>query len=305
MTTADYPALYQAADTASTRAQKLYLRLFRGTLLFLISGALLGSVSIKSPEWHQVSSILAALLLGLSFVLSATLKILSPEKTWFGGRAVAESIKSITWRYMVGGEPYGIELEPQVVDAKFAKELGSILRERRSLAWKYADPADVPQITTEMGASRGMSTENRLSLYLTERVRQQRSWYGTKAKEAERLHMKWFCISILGQAAALISAILMIKAGDAPINLTGAFSAVAAASMAWLQMKRYQDLAQSYALAAHELGLIEIQAEHVRRLIEAESLQVRREAHLGSFVANAENAISREHTMWVARRDVG
>ena len=70
--------------------------------------------------------------------------------------------------------------------------------------------------------------------------------------------MKWFWISITGQAGALISAILMSVLADWPINLTGAFSAVAAASMAWLQMKRYQDLAQAYALAAHELGLIEV-----------------------------------------------
>ena len=96
----------------------------------------------------------------------------------------------------------------------------------------------------------------------------------------------------------------MIVFADALINLTGAFSAVAAASMAWLQMKRYQDLAQAYALVAHELGLIEVQAEDVRRLIETQAQRVHREEHLASFVANAENAISREHTMWVARRDV-
>jgi hypothetical protein len=54
--------------------------------------------------------------------------------------------------------------------------------------------------------------------------------------------MKWFWISIVGQALALTSAILMVAFSDAPINLTGAFSAMTAASMAWLQMKRYQDL---------------------------------------------------------------
>lgn len=304
MNRGDYPALYQAADTASTRAQKLYLRLFRGTLVFLICGALLGSAVVKSPQWHQAASIIAAVLLGLSIVLSATLKTFSPEKTWFGGRSVAESIKSITWRYMAGGEPYGIVLEPQQADSKFIGELRSILQERRSLAWKYSDSGDAPQITMEMRAKRSESAENRLSLYLRERVKQQRSWYGTKATEAERLHLKWFCVSILGQAAALTSAILMIAFADAPINLTGAFSAVAAASMAWLQMKRYQDLAQAYALAAHELGLIEVQAEHVHRLMDIQAQQAHREEQLASFVANAENAISREHTMWVARRDV-
>jgi hypothetical protein len=304
VTTAAFPALYQAADAASTRAQKTYLMLFRCTLLLLVSGALLGSVSVKSSGWYHASSIIAAVLLGLSFVLSATLQILSPEKTWFGGRAVAESIKSITWRYMVGGEPYGVELETRVADAKFADELRSILQERRSLAWRYADPADAPQITPEMQSKRREPAETRLSLYVRERVQDQRRWYGAKGAEAERLHLKWFWISIVSQATALTSAILMVSVTDAPINPTGALSAVAASGMAWLQMKRYQDLAQAYALAAHELGLIEIQAEHVRTLIRAQALQVHAEAQLASFVANAENAISREHTMWVARKDV-
>jgi hypothetical protein len=86
----------------------------------------------------------------------------------------------------------------------------------------------------------------------------------------------------------------MIRVMDSPINPTGTFSTLAAAAMAWLQVKRYQELAQSYLLAAHELGLIE-----------AQSLHVHTEVELSAFVANAENAISREHTMWVARRDVG
>lgn len=246
-----------------------------------------------------------AVLLGLSIVLGTALKILSPEKTWFGGRAVAESIKSITWRYMVGGEPYGVELEPRIAVSKFTDELRAILQERRTLAWKYVSPADAPQITPKMEAGRSTSTLERLTLYLHDRVSDQRSWYGTKAKEAERLHTRWFFVSWLGQAAALTSAIIMIRMTDASFSPTGAFSAVAAAAIAWLQVKRYQDLAQSYAMAAHELGLIEAQAQNVRLQIEAEALRTQAEHDLASFVANAENAISREHTMWVARRDAG
>jgi len=243
---------------------------------------------------RKLLAILSAVLLGISFVLNATLKILSPEKIWFGARAVAESIKSITWRYIVGGEPFSIDLEPQTADLQFVDRLRSIMQERRSLAWKYGvEPADHPQITQQMRMYRASSTRERLLLYVRERIVDQRSWYGTKANESQSLHMKWFWVAIMSQAVALTSAIVMIQALNSPVNLTGAFSAVAASALAWLQMKNYQDLAQAYALAAHELGLIEAQSEYIRT-----------EAELSSFVANSENAISREHTMWVARRDV-
>ncbi|HWQ55084.1 MAG TPA: DUF4231 domain-containing protein [Bryobacteraceae bacterium] len=295
MSALKYPALYYSANTASGKAQKTYLRFFRSTLLLLIFGALLGSVSVTSECWQHASKILSAVLLGISFFLSSTLKIMSPERAWFGARAVAESVKSMSWRYSVGGAPYGLDLPEHDADMKFTGELISILQERRNLAWNFAvEVPDAPQIPPEMRECRRRSTVDRLTLYLRERLEDQRHWYASKAAESRNLHLRWFWAATLPQAAALISAILMIPATASPINPTGAFAAIAAAAMAWVQMKRYQDLAQAYALAAHELGVIQVQAQHVSN-----------EDELSAFVANAENAISREHTMWVARRDVG
>ncbi len=290
-----FPALYYSADVASGKAQKSYLRFFRATLLFLILGALLGSVSIASESWHHVSKILSAVLLGLSFIVGSTLKIKAPERTWFGARAVAESVKSMSWRYSMGGEPYNIDMTSHDADMKFAGELIAILHERRNLAWNYdMEVGDASQIPAEMRDRRTHSTADRLKFYIRERLEDQRRWYSTKATESRRLHELWFWVGTLGQAAALTSAILMIPETSSPINPTGALAAVAAAAMAWLQLKKYQDLAQSYALAAHELGAIQVAAQHVHN-----------EEDLAAFVANAENAVSREHTMWIARRDVG
>lgn len=66
----------------------------------------------------------------------------------------------------------------------------------------------------------------------------------------------------------------------------------ASAVLAWLQIRRHQELAQSYAVASHELALAESRARHVRS-----------EEELARFVGDAEAAISREHTLWIARRD--
>jgi hypothetical protein len=65
-----------------------------------------------------------------------------------------------------------------------------------------------------------------------------------------------------------------------------------ASFLAWLQVKQHEELAHSYAVAAHELSFVR----------EAGKL-VHQEAELSSFVADAETAISRKHTLWLARRD--
>ena len=96
---------------------------------------------------------------------------------------------------------------------------------------------------------------------------------------------------ILTQSLAVASAFALVRWPQLPLKLS-VFATLATASIAWLQVRRHQELAQSYNLAAHELGLIAIQATHVGS-----------DEGLSKFVADAETAISREHTMWVARRD--
>ena len=59
-----------------------------------------------------------------------------------------------------------------------------------------------------------------------------------------------------------------------------------------MQAKRFSELAASYALAAHEISLIADQA-----LTPATAYD------FSVFVGDAENAFSREHTQWVARKD--
>jgi hypothetical protein len=198
-----------------------------------------------------------------------------------------------------------MELSHSDAVTKFSGELKTILNERRSLAAKFSDPAGALQITEDMKVNRSKPTQDRLNLYLEERVNDQRKWYSSKASTARSSNDTWFWITTAGQFAALAGAVWVVHAPDSPIRFTGFFSAVASAAMAWLQMKRYQDVSQSYAMAAHELGLIELQAQNVRDQIKAAVLPMHAEAHLASFVADAENAISREHTMWVARRDGG
>src|SRR5262249_24963451 len=103
---------------------------------------------------------------------------------------------------------------------------------------------------------------------------------------------KWFLAIIVAQLLAAVFAFISTIFPQAPIRLAALFSLLATTFIAWLQVKRHQELAQSYNLATQELGIIAINAAHIHT-----------DEELSKFVADAENAISREHTMWVARRD--
>jgi hypothetical protein len=78
---------------------------------------------------------------------------------------------------------------------------------------------------------------------------------------------------------------------DQTINTPSLFTTIIGILIAWMQLKRYQELSQSYGIAALELGMIIEEGKHVRN-----------ESGLSKFVLNSENGISREHTLWIARK---
>lgn len=103
---------------------------------------------------------------------------------------------------------------------------------------------------------------------------------------------RWFWVSLLSQVlAASFAFVGVLWPGDALANVIGPCAAVAAAATAWGQLGRHDELSKSYALAYQELISIQTLAETVTT-----------EEDLDRVVADGEGAISREHTMWMAKR---
>jgi len=293
----DYPALFRAADEASLAAQRNYLRLTLGTLILLVTGAALAAVSSEFASVASAMSALAmtsAIVLAVSLLLTLYLKTSKLEQVWYGGRAVAESVKSMMWRYIVGADPYSVDLVPAAeADKKFLSELGSIVKERKQLAFGFGGEfAEEPQISEHMRAVRATNLDERKNMYVSERISDQRRWYGNQAKLNRSAENKYFALIAFSQLCALVAAMALVEWPGSKIKLTGLFTSVAAAFIAWLQIKQHKELSQSYSVAELELSFIQEQAQFVKN-----------DRDLSNFVADAENAISREHTLWIARRD--
>lgn len=287
MQTQDFPALYRSADELSTSSQKHFFWALRIHLVTLVIAAILSIVSI--PHWSiavmQVFALLAAL--GCSIYLFSV----RPERLWYGGRAVAESIKTITWRYACRAEPF----QGDDVSAKgdFRKTLGAIVEQNRGVFQSLTNHLDGAQITPVMDEMRSKPLRERQTWYADSRIGDQLDWYVKKTKFNRRRSKYFFWALIAVNGFAVVCAILRITFVDVAFWPTDVLVAAAASLLSWMQAKKFSELAASYALASHEISLIKEQA-----------FQANSNNEFSVFVGDAENAFSREHTQWVARKDV-
>ena len=292
LTDADLPPLFHAADQSSLKAQRWFLNATKVRLMGLIGAAFFGLFVWtwgQSPvDW---AGVLAALCFGIALVVEGYLLKSKPERTWYDGRAVAESMKTLTWRYAMGADPFNIEHAAAEADELFLRQLSDVLGVVKDLDLA-PDAAVGEQITAAMRAVRAASLHDRKTIYAEHRVDEQQSWYSRNAKwnrsRANRWALGMLAIEVLGIGAGILKAIGTIH-GD----LLGFGGAIAAAMTAWLQTKQHRSLAAAYTVTALELASVRSRIRHQES-----------EANWAAFVSDAEDAFSREHTLWKASRGV-
>ena len=105
-----------------------------------------------------------------------------------------------------------------------------------------------------MATVRKKSLNERKNLYLESRLRNQKAWYSEKAGFNSRKENGWFWKIVAIQILALVFAIIWAASNTLPVNVVPFLMTCAASAIAWSQMKRHSELAQTYSLAAQELG---------------------------------------------------
>ena len=102
MNEGDFPPLYQAADLASTVAQRKFLWALGANLALLVVAAIMSVANILTSTFALMQMAPLIGTLGLAIYLAVE----RPERIWYGARALAESVKTISWRYMMRAEPF-------------------------------------------------------------------------------------------------------------------------------------------------------------------------------------------------------
>ena len=262
MTESDFPPLYEAADDASKRAQKKFFWALGANLTLLVASAAMSVANVQTSCFAllQMGPLVGTLLLTLY------LAVMRPQRVWYGTRALAESVKTVSWRYVMRAEPF---TRDEASDRDHFKDsLTDIFTTNTNISAQAVTMTSGSQITQEMTRVRNLPLQQRSSTL-------------------------WFSGLILMNLLALGFAAAKVAYPTGNYWPTDILVAAAASVMAWIQTKRFQELAASYTLTAHEIGLLRIALPNPPTTDK-----------FSKYVSDAENAFSREHTQWQARRDV-
>lgn len=293
MENADYPGLYAAADAAAGRAQRGFFGWLALNLVSLTVAAGLSPYADRS--WVFALLQMVALVIGLG--CTVYIEGLQPQRRWYRTRALAESVKTLTWRYVMRAAPF--EGEDEASRRKFFTNLRKIVDENHDASTRaVADAGE--QVTPAMEKIRDSSLEERIERYRKNRIEDQHAWYARKARSNTDTARLWFALLVFFNILAIGLCVVRLSepgrefweehVGKWPIDF---FTIAAGSVLAWMQTKRFQELAASYTLTAYEIGILRAD------LPKKDST----ESRFAHFVADAENAFSREHTQWRARRD--
>lgn len=288
---ADLPGLFDAADKASRAAQTSFLRLTSTRLWMVLIASLTGAISYKQETKSGLELELAALLTIIAFAAALACEVAllrgRPERRWYDGRALAESSKTLAWRYAVRAEPFANESVVGDSDALLVRRLDQLLEDTPGAVEVTESPR--ASITPRMKSLRASDLETRRRAYLQDRVLNQKTWYADKATWNRKRGSAWRKALVGLEVLGLTLALMRFFGMD--VGLASVAATAVAAGGAWLQAKQYGQLERAYSYAAIELSNIEPLA----------ALQAEDEAW-AAFVADAEEAMSKEHTMWRASR---
>ncbi len=283
MIDADLPGFFHDAEEVARRGQRHTLSLGRLRLFSAAVAAIGGALSWKAGK---IDLFAIVSMLGFLAALYAEVRLwnLKPEEDWKSGRAVAEAVKSLAWRFAVAGNPFPHDL-PAARRELTAQTAEVVRKYGQTLALDSANPSATPALAE----LRARPFEERRRQYIESRVRDQKIWYARKARSNKDRASLWRGLLIVGELLAIL-----LAGGRAvgfwDVDISGVMAAAVAGGAAWLGVKQHETLRLSYGAAATNLALLE------------ESLAETSEEEWAAAVADTEEAIGQEHSGWLASR---
>jgi hypothetical protein len=259
-----------------------------GRLISTVIAAACGVAVLRVGRSHlDVAAVVSAAAFLVALLLDVSLLRSRPERGWYDGRALAESAKTLAWKWSVCGNPYprgGRRADPALL-------LADDLRELRASAGDAALLPVAGTVTSDaMRRLREAPLAGRREAYLAGRIDDQMSWYAAKARRSEQAARRWRTLLLLLEGAGGLAGVLKAT-GALDIPLDAVLASVIGAVGAWLEAQQHDQVARAYAVAVADLV-------DARARLEAAT----DEKSWAVAVNDTEDAISREHTRWRASR---
>lgn len=287
LTDADMPAAFHGADGASLNGQRYALLTVRWSLRCGVIAAIGGALTWRLGR-AQLD--VAAAVSAISFLIAIALNLVMNserfEERWYKGRAIAESVKTLAWRFSVGGDPFPISMSNDKATATMADRIKDIISTADESTVEAASGA---QISDTMRSLRSADLDSRKQCYLYDRIDDQANWYSRKAIRNRESRRRWAAVLFVCYSIGFVGAAAKFL-GWINLDILGVAAAAGGGVVAWVQVRQHRVLAQSYSIASQELGLAR---ERLNVVDDEDGWAIE--------VSDAEDAISREHTMWLAR----
>lgn len=320
LTDADMPELFAKADTGAKQSQKWYFSFVRIELIAISLAALAqvvgrqlaptitSALNLGVGEIHFLGSdytarsltnavasyILPAVVMAVAFVMLALRVLLRYDRRWRARRAIAEATKELAWRFSMRAMQADIEATTPLTDVQaveaFSKELGQYIEQSLSLHLKPPSAA-APQITQPMRDLRAANIGVQSAAYLKDRLEDQQTWYSGKADT----YQTWTTRLQIARFVAYGLGVVLIFYHGFGINGLGIMTTIAGAFATWLAGRHYDDLSQSYAGMARQLGLLAATANTVLKSGSAGSAGPNDWPHM---VDKVETLMDGEHQDW-------
>lgn len=287
----DLPDSYSTYDESAIIAERNHFRLIQFELILLVVVALLSLIIALFR--NETISIIVFSLIFVIFLIGIIIQLQFSKKQygkkWFEFRAIAESIKSLSWQYAMA---CGDFCEKNVANNLFLQKIKQIKEIYKiNPDTKTISSGILHDIKQSMEEVRKWGWKEKRDIYINERIDNQITWYTDKSKVNDELSEKYDRIVIFLQIVGIGICITFLYTR---INGAPAMALVVtliAAIIGWSRSKQYAELVDPYQNAARELNEIRQEIELVKVEIDFQRL-----------VIEAEKAISREHTMWLANR---
>jgi hypothetical protein len=195
----DLPGIYYSASEASQAAQKMFLLLIKINIGLLLIMAVLSAININSiqKENQYLIPLISAILMLLSIFITYATETGKFEKKWYDGRAIAESLKSLSWKFMMKAEPF-YDLTKEEAESKFISDFREIQYAIKPSGELFGDNihANEHQLTDKMLEIFASDLDSRKGTYENYRIGNQKKWYSKKTNENAALASRFFWIII-------------------------------------------------------------------------------------------------------------
>lgn len=281
-----FPCFFTLADQQAIKSQRQYLSALKWSIRLIIVASILAYVQNfigLCIEW------LIGILLLINLLLNWWIQTEKMDNLWYDYRSIAESIKTLTWKYMLKVTPFsGDESD---CAKEFRRRVKKIFNNKMISKKNQVIPANKQFITNDMKEIRQYDLQSRASIYTKYRIQDQADWYEKKSEYNKKMGIIFFMCYMVFNFLLLIFIVISIwgpNGKELPLDL---LMVLLASIQTWMQAKKYSDLANSYALATQEIALIK-----------EETSAFSTEQEFSRYVSDCENAFSREHTQWYARK---